>query len=221
MQPQFTSFNPYQQQAQQEAMQVCRHLMFFLTDPMFDQQAEYFRQQQEWLRQQQEAQAQQLAQQAAQDEWFRQQQFQAQQQQQFLISQPTGFGYVVALYASLPEVTFLSFFITAVLIIHLLPLLRPSQHHPGHQSTATPGHHLISKEPTPIRLDLLTALHLRPHQHPPQASVHPLAQGRVVVLLVQIKSIHTLPVCSPTVTMVRIHLEILARCATDTHKRVN
>lgn len=70
------------------------------------------RQQQEWLRQQQEAQAQaqqqQLAQQAAQEEWFRQQQQQQQlqaqqqqQQQQALFPQPTGFGYVIALYGSL------------------------------------------------------------------------------------------------------------------------
>jgi epsin len=64
------------------------------------------RQQQEWLRQQQEAQAQaqaQAQQQAAQEEWFRQQQLQAQQQQQqqALFAQPTGFGYVIALYGSL------------------------------------------------------------------------------------------------------------------------
>ncbi|OCH86916.1 ENTH-domain-containing protein [Obba rivulosa] len=100
MQPQFTqvpaqytSFNPYQQQAQQEAAQ-----------------AEYMRQQQEWAQQQQLLQAQQAAQQQAaqQEEWMRQQQllqFQQQQQQQQqqqlqyglpapqgLQPQPTGFG---------------------------------------------------------------------------------------------------------------------------------
>ncbi|KAH0835698.1 hypothetical protein J3R83DRAFT_9488 [Lanmaoa asiatica] len=82
MQSQFTSFNPYQQQVQQEAMQ-----------------AEYLRQQQEWLRQQQELQAQQQAQalqqqqQQQQEEWLRQQQaLQAQQQAQQLFAQPTGFG---------------------------------------------------------------------------------------------------------------------------------
>ncbi|KAI0919817.1 hypothetical protein AcV5_001785 [Taiwanofungus camphoratus] len=85
---QYTSFNPYQQQMQQEAMQ-----------------AEYMRQQQEWMQQQQLQEAQQAAQlQAAQQEkWARQQQLlafqqQQQQQQQFLnpspglMAQPTGFG---------------------------------------------------------------------------------------------------------------------------------
>ncbi|TFK83247.1 ENTH-domain-containing protein [Polyporus arcularius HHB13444] len=83
---QFTSFNPYQQQAQQEAMQ-----------------AEYMRQQQEWQMQQQ-LQAQQQQQQQQQEEWMRQQQLlqlqqqQQQQQQQFLmpqqplVPQATGFG---------------------------------------------------------------------------------------------------------------------------------
>ncbi|VDB91941.1 unnamed protein product [Peniophora sp. CBMAI 1063] len=70
IQPQFTSFNPYAQQAQQEAAQ-----------------AEYLRQQQEWLAQQQ--QQQQL--QAQQEEWLRQQQLlqlqQQQQQQQYLQQQ--------------------------------------------------------------------------------------------------------------------------------------
>ncbi|PCH34631.1 ENTH-domain-containing protein [Wolfiporia cocos MD-104 SS10] len=80
VQPQFTSFNPYQQQMQQEAMQ-----------------AEYMRQQQEWMQQQQQLQAQQAAQmqQAQQEEWMRQQQLlamQQQQQQQMLMAQPTGFG---------------------------------------------------------------------------------------------------------------------------------
>ncbi|KAG8707700.1 hypothetical protein FRC08_000335 [Ceratobasidium sp. 394] len=105
LQPQFTSFNPYLQQAQQQAMQE-----------------QYLRQQAEWeamqLAQQQQAQAQaqqeawqqqqMLAaqQQAQQDEWNRQQlmfqQQQQQQQQQFLMAQqqmqspvmaqPTGYG---------------------------------------------------------------------------------------------------------------------------------
>ncbi|KAH8105403.1 hypothetical protein BXZ70DRAFT_1043676 [Cristinia sonorae] len=82
---QYTSFNPYQQQMQQEAMQ-----------------AEYARQQQEWQLQQQQAQMQQqaqLQQQQQQEEWMRQQQMlQYQQQQQMLapqqplMAQPTGFG---------------------------------------------------------------------------------------------------------------------------------
>ncbi|EKM51338.1 uncharacterized protein PHACADRAFT_263382 [Phanerochaete carnosa HHB-10118-sp] len=94
MQPQFTavptqytSFNPYQQQAQQEALQ-----------------AEYQRQQQEWMLQQQQQQQQQhlLAQQQQQqqhqqqEEWYRQQQLlqfqQQQQQQQPLVPGITGFG---------------------------------------------------------------------------------------------------------------------------------
>ncbi|KAI0247523.1 hypothetical protein BJV78DRAFT_908543 [Lactifluus subvellereus] len=85
MQPQFTSFNPYQQQAQQEAMQ-----------------AEWARQQQEWVMQQQQQQQQQLQLQAQQEEWMRQQlaqqqaaqqqallsqQQQQQQQQEFLVAQ--------------------------------------------------------------------------------------------------------------------------------------
>ncbi|KAF9048095.1 ENTH-domain-containing protein [Hymenopellis radicata] len=73
MQPQFTSFNPYQQQAEQEA---------------------------EYLRQQQQQQYL-LQQQAANDEWMRQQLLLQQQQQQQnmfmqppqpLTAQPTGFG---------------------------------------------------------------------------------------------------------------------------------
>lgn len=80
VQPQFTSFNPYQQQAQQEAMQQ-----------------EYLRQQQEWMRQQQEQQALQALQQQQQqqqEEWMRQQQMMQmmQQQQQPIMAQPTGFG---------------------------------------------------------------------------------------------------------------------------------
>ncbi|TDL23368.1 ENTH-domain-containing protein [Rickenella mellea] len=85
MAPQFTSFNPYQQQAEQEAMQAA------------------YMQQHEFLRQQQEAQAQaqmQAQMQAQQEEWNRQQQqqqqmlmFQQQQaQQQQIPIQPTGFG---------------------------------------------------------------------------------------------------------------------------------
>ncbi|KAG2002340.1 hypothetical protein CC2G_004538 [Coprinopsis cinerea AmutBmut pab1-1] len=73
MQPQFTSFNPYQQQAEQEAAQ-----------------AEFMRQQQMFMMQQQQAQQQQ----AQQEEWLRQQllqqQFQQQQQQQALMQQQTG-----------------------------------------------------------------------------------------------------------------------------------
>jgi epsin len=80
---QYTSFNPYQQQAQQEALQ-----------------AEYQRQQNEWLLQQQQQQQQQLLaqqqQQQQQEEWFRQQQLlqfqQQQQQQQPLVPAVTGFG---------------------------------------------------------------------------------------------------------------------------------
>lgn len=88
MQPQFTSFNPYQQQAEQEAAQ-----------------AEFLRQQQLFMMQQQQAQQQQ----AQQEEWMRQQmmqqQMQLQQQQAFqqqqtglfpqtpqIAVQPTGFG---------------------------------------------------------------------------------------------------------------------------------
>ncbi|KAJ2913416.1 hypothetical protein MD484_g6999, partial [Candolleomyces efflorescens] len=89
LQQQFTSFNPYQQQLEQQALQQ-----------------EYMRQQQEFLAQQQAAQQQQV-QQAQQEEWMRQQllqqqqlqlqQQQQQQQQQLFIpqqltAQPTGFG---------------------------------------------------------------------------------------------------------------------------------
>ncbi|KAH8980158.1 ENTH-domain-containing protein [Lactarius hatsudake] len=73
MQPQLTAFNPYQQQAQQEAMQ-----------------AEWARQQQEWMVQQQQQQQQQhqLQLQAQQEEWMRQQLAQQQAaQQQALLSQ--------------------------------------------------------------------------------------------------------------------------------------
>ncbi|TCD71090.1 hypothetical protein EIP91_000182 [Steccherinum ochraceum] len=70
---QYTSFNMYEQQAQQEAMQ-----------------AEYARQQQEWQIQQQA--------QAQQEEWLRQQQMLQLQQQQLqlpqqpMLTQPTGYG---------------------------------------------------------------------------------------------------------------------------------
>ncbi|KAJ7615044.1 epsin domain-containing protein [Mycena polygramma] len=76
IQPQFTAFNPYQQQAEMEA------------EYMRQQQQQQFLQQQqqeEWMRQQQM-----LQQQQQQEEWMRQQQM-AQQQQQ-LVPQPTGFG---------------------------------------------------------------------------------------------------------------------------------
>ncbi|GJE94092.1 ENTH-domain-containing protein [Phanerochaete sordida] len=78
---QFTSFNPYAQQAQQEALQ-----------------AEYQRQQQEWMLQQQQQQQllAQQQQQQQQEEWFRQQQLlqfqQQQQQQQPLVPAVTGFA---------------------------------------------------------------------------------------------------------------------------------
>lgn len=122
VQPQLTAFNPYQQQAQQEAMQV-RVSCFFdrlLTGPPF--QAEWERQQRDWLAQQQ----QQLQLQAQQEEWMRQQLAQqqlaqqqaaqqqasqqqaaqqqallAQQQQEYLaaqarlVPQPTAFGFGV------------------------------------------------------------------------------------------------------------------------------
>ncbi|KAJ6590467.1 epsin domain-containing protein [Mycena vulgaris] len=80
IQPQFTSFNPYQQQAEMEA------------EYMRQQQQQAFLQQQqqdEWMRQQQMLQQQQQQQQQ-QDDWMRQQM--AAQQQQQLIPQPTGFG---------------------------------------------------------------------------------------------------------------------------------
>ncbi|KAJ7484615.1 epsin domain-containing protein [Mycena latifolia] len=79
IQPQFTAFNPYQQQAEMEA------------EYMRQQQQQAFLQQQqqdEWMRQQQM-----LQQQQAQEEWMRQQMAQQQQQQQQqLVAQPTGFG---------------------------------------------------------------------------------------------------------------------------------
>ncbi|KAJ7668999.1 hypothetical protein B0H17DRAFT_1018243 [Mycena rosella] len=80
LQPQFTSFNPYQQQAEMEAEYLRQQ-----------QQQQFMQQQQqdEWMRQQQMLQQQQQQQQQ-QDEWMRQQMMQQQQQQ--LVPQPTGFG---------------------------------------------------------------------------------------------------------------------------------
>ncbi|KIY43182.1 ENTH-domain-containing protein [Fistulina hepatica ATCC 64428] len=80
MQPQFTSFNPYQQQMQEYQQQQA-----------LLQQQQQQQQQEEWMRQQQL-----LQQQQQQEEWMRQQQLQQQQQQQqqqqLMQSQPTGFG---------------------------------------------------------------------------------------------------------------------------------
>lgn len=106
LQPQFTSFNPYLQQAQQQAQQEEFLRQQAEWNAMQQQQA----QQEEWQRQQMLAQ-QQAQQQAQQEEWNRQQQAQQQlmfqqqqqaQQQQFLMSQqqmqsplmaqPTGYG---------------------------------------------------------------------------------------------------------------------------------
>jgi epsin len=115
MQPQLTSFNPYQQQAEQEAMQVCVYAFFVRYDKQAGSpsQAEWARQQQEWMVQQQQQQQQQLQLQAQQEEWMRQQLAQqqmaqqqallAQQQQEYLaaqaqqqarlVPQPTAFGF--------------------------------------------------------------------------------------------------------------------------------
>ncbi|KAI0686874.1 hypothetical protein BC835DRAFT_1378024 [Cytidiella melzeri] len=97
--PQFTSFNPYQAQMQQEALQThflasllkLRLLMSrAIEQAAFVEQQEW--QQQQQLQQQQELFAQQQAQQQ-QEEWFRQQQLlQMQAQSQQLVPQPTGFG---------------------------------------------------------------------------------------------------------------------------------
>ena len=115
MQPQVTSFNPYQQQAQQEAMQVSTFTFSAMTGRLDRHlQAEWARQQQEWMMQQQQQQQQQLQLQAQQEEWMRhqlaqqqtaqQQALLAQQQQEFLAAQaqqqariapqPTAFGFV-------------------------------------------------------------------------------------------------------------------------------
>ncbi|KAJ7136156.1 hypothetical protein C8R44DRAFT_729645 [Mycena epipterygia] len=80
IQPQFTSFNPYQQQAEMEAEYIRQQ-----QQQAFLQQ----QQQEEWMRQQQMLQQQQQQQQQ-QEEWMRQQM--AAQQQQQLVPQPTGFG---------------------------------------------------------------------------------------------------------------------------------
>ncbi|KAH7099985.1 hypothetical protein BKA62DRAFT_707906 [Auriculariales sp. MPI-PUGE-AT-0066] len=109
--PQFTSFNPYAQQAQQEAQQMeyMRQHQAWEAQQQAQQQAEYQAQlqlQQQQMQQQQQQQLQQ-AQQAQQEQWMRQQmELQAQQQQQAqqqyllmqqqqqqqLFPQPTGFG---------------------------------------------------------------------------------------------------------------------------------
>jgi epsin len=115
VQPQVTSFNPYQQQAQQEAMQVSTLTFSGMTNRLDRHlQAEWARQQQEWMVQQQQQQQQQLQLQAQQEEWMRhqlaqqqtaqQQALLAQQQQEFLAAQaqqqtriapqPTAFGFV-------------------------------------------------------------------------------------------------------------------------------
>jgi len=107
LQPQFTSFNPYLQQAQQQAMQeeYLRQQAEWNAMQQAQAQAQQQAQQEEWQRQQMMAQ-----QQAQQEEWNRQQQQQQllfqqqqqqQQQQQFLMgqqmqspimAQPTGYG---------------------------------------------------------------------------------------------------------------------------------
>lgn len=108
LQPQFTSFNPYLQQAQQQAQQeeYLRQQAEWNAMQQAQAQAQQQAQQEEWQRQQMLAQ-QQAQQQAQQEEWSRQQQqqqmmFQQQQQQQFLMgqqqmhspimAQPTGYG---------------------------------------------------------------------------------------------------------------------------------
>ncbi|KAK7046775.1 ENTH domain-containing protein [Favolaschia claudopus] len=81
IQPQFTAFNPYQQQAEMEAEYMRQQQQqAFLQQQQQQQQDEWMRQQ--MLQQQQQQQ---------QDEWMRQQ-MAAQQQQQQLVPQPTGFG---------------------------------------------------------------------------------------------------------------------------------
>jgi epsin len=103
LQPQFTSFNPYFQQAQQQAMQDEYLRQQAEWNAMQQAQAQQAQAQEEWQRQQLLAQQQA----AQQEEWNRQQQqlmFQQQQaqQQQFLMqqqqmqsplmAQPTGYG---------------------------------------------------------------------------------------------------------------------------------
>ncbi|KAL1742512.1 hypothetical protein HDZ31DRAFT_43068 [Schizophyllum fasciatum] len=89
VQPQFTSFNPYQQQMEMQQQQL------MMQQQQQQQQEEWMRQQQQedWMRQQQALQQQQQQ----QEEWMRQQmmlqqQQQQQQQQPFLMAQPTGMG---------------------------------------------------------------------------------------------------------------------------------
>ncbi|KAJ2933214.1 hypothetical protein H1R20_g3879, partial [Candolleomyces eurysporus] len=107
LQQQFASFNSYQQQLEQQAMQqeYIRQQQEFLTQQQAAQQQamqqEYMRQQQEFLAQQQAAQKE-AQMQAQQEEWMRQQllrqqQLQLQQQQQLFVpqqltAQPTSFG---------------------------------------------------------------------------------------------------------------------------------
>ncbi|TRM66582.1 hypothetical protein BD626DRAFT_425996 [Schizophyllum amplum] len=78
LQPQYTSFNPFQQQMDMQQQQ------------MLLQQQQQQQQQEEWLRQQ----LLQQQQQQQQEEWLRQQQMMQQQQHQsnFLMAQPTGLG---------------------------------------------------------------------------------------------------------------------------------
>lgn len=106
LQPQFTSFNPYLQQAQQQAMQeqYLRQQAEWEAMQQAQAQAQAQAQQDAWMQQQQQQQQQQLLQ-AQQEEWNRQQlmlqQQQQAQQQQFLMqqqmqspimAQPTGYG---------------------------------------------------------------------------------------------------------------------------------
>lgn len=96
IQPQYTVIDPWAQQAQLEALQVCP-AEFRREDQITEiscLQAEYARQQMEWQAQAQMAQMQQ----AQQEEWLRQQQqLQFQQMQQPILAQPTGFGCAVCL----------------------------------------------------------------------------------------------------------------------------
>ncbi|KAJ1303907.1 hypothetical protein OPQ81_008319 [Rhizoctonia solani] len=102
LQPQFTSFNPYLQQAQQQAMQQ-EYLRQQAEWEAMQAQAQAQAQQEAWMQQQQQQQQQQLLQAQQQEEWNRQQlmlQQQAQQQQFLmqqqmqspLMAQPTGYG---------------------------------------------------------------------------------------------------------------------------------
>ncbi|KAF8674499.1 ENTH protein [Rhizoctonia solani] len=106
LQPQFTSFNPYLQQAQQQAMQdqyLRQQAEWEAMQVQAQAQAQAQAQQEAWMQQQQQQQQQQQLLQAQQEEWNRQQLMlqQQQQQQQFLMqqqmqsplmAQPTGYG---------------------------------------------------------------------------------------------------------------------------------